>query len=126
MTPMEMWVSCCQLAQFFRKQLEIGILTVWGGGGNLLYKKYLKKKALKTMCRHDTWGGARELALSHQMKHMDSLFCHCCFLASLVCDSCRVVSTRSQLGVGNTCWRNQWVCSCLQRSLLIWLSGQCS
>lgn len=68
MTPMEMWVSCCQLAQFFRKELEIGIFTV-RGGGNLLYKKYLKKKALKTMCRSDTWRGGGELALSHQMKH---------------------------------------------------------
>ena len=28
MIPVEMWVNCCQLAQFFRKQLEIGIFTV--------------------------------------------------------------------------------------------------
>lgn len=62
MIPVEVWVNCCQLAQFFRKQLKIGIFTVCmcvcGGGENLLYKKYLKKKALKTTCRFDTWGGA--------------------------------------------------------------------
>lgn len=28
MIPVEMCVNCCQLAQFFRKQLEIEIFTV--------------------------------------------------------------------------------------------------
>lgn len=37
--------------------------------GNLLYKKYLKKKAVKTMCSFDTWAGGGELTLPHQMKH---------------------------------------------------------